>query len=145
MQKVDYSKIYAEVLEVLKYISIEEYNKISKNFITYMEENCDENSTFLYNVALPFDRQNLSEDAKNLLAMIFRLFLITDDKKQELNKIDEIARQNRKGEEKKYSYENIFNNKQEDVKEESTANIIEYKKQNWFQKIFSKILRLLKK
>ena len=55
-----------------------------------MEENADENSLFEYNVAVPFDKQDISEDAKNVLAMLFRLFFIDDDKKQELSKNDAI-------------------------------------------------------
>lgn len=81
MKKIEnYSIAYAEVLEVLKYISLEDYNKISQKYITFLEENADENCLFEYNVALPFNKQNISEDAKNVLAMIFRLYIVDDNK-----------------------------------------------------------------
>ena len=74
MENIDYAEAYTEVLEVLKYIPIEDYNKIPKKFITFMEENCDEKSSFKYNIALPFDKQGLSDKAKNVLALISKLF-----------------------------------------------------------------------
>ena len=79
----NYSIAYAEVLEVLKYISLEDYNKIPQKYITFLEENADENCLFEYNVALPFDKQNISGDAKNVLGMIFRLYIIGDNKNTE--------------------------------------------------------------
>jgi len=75
MIKVDnLDEAYAEVIEVLKYIPIDEYKKIPKNYITYMEENCSEKSTFIYNHALPFDKQNISDTAKNILGMILMTY-----------------------------------------------------------------------
>ena len=74
MKDIDYAEAYAEVLEVLNYIPMEDYNKIPKKFITFMEENYDEKSSFKYNIALPFEKQGLSDKAKNILALISKLF-----------------------------------------------------------------------
>lgn len=79
-KKGKYSIAYAEVLEVLKYISENDYNKIPKKYIAYFKENADENCMFTYNVALPFNKQDISEDAKNLLAMIDSFFIIDRNK-----------------------------------------------------------------
>lgn len=84
----NYDKAYAEVIEVLNYIPLEDYKKIPKTYIKYMEENSDENSSFVYNIALPFEKQNISDAAKNILGMIFRLFIISQEKKDELNAKD---------------------------------------------------------
>lgn len=73
MKDIDYAEAYAEVLEVLNYIPMEDYNKIPKKFITFMEENYDEKSSFKYNIALPFEKQGLSDKAKNILALISKL------------------------------------------------------------------------
>ena len=82
MTKIDnYEEAYAEVIEVLNYIPMNEYKKIPKKYIVFMEENCSENSSFTYNVALPFEKQNISDTAKNILGMIFRLFVIEQSKK----------------------------------------------------------------
>ena len=80
MENADYAEAYTEVLEVLKYIPTEDYNKIPKKFITFMKENCDEKSTFKYNIALPFEKQELSNKAKNVLALISKLFWMNNKK-----------------------------------------------------------------
>ena len=143
MDEVDYSKAYVEVLDTLKYISIEEYNKIPKKFIMYMEENYDENYDFSYNVAIPFEEQNMSKEAKNILAMIYRLFLASDEKKKELNEMDKLEESTKEKEKlEKDSYDNLFKNKQK-VKEESTS--MQVVKEKWYTVIFNKIKELFKK
>lgn len=118
MIKVDnYEEAYAEVIEVLNYIPINEYKKIPKQYITFMEENCSETSSFVYNIALPFDKQNISDTAKNILGMIFRLFIIGESKKEELsNKDIEIKKQEELEKYIKYNPDNIFKNKNEHLK-----------------------------
>lgn len=143
MQKVDYSNAYSEVLEVLNYVSIEEYNKIPKKFIVYMEENCDENNEFVYNIALPFNRQAISEEAKNILAMIYRLFWATDQKKKELNKMDKQILQKKEIQNReRYNPDNLFKNnrKQTDIE----GNMVVYKK-SILERIRDKIKSLFHK
>ena len=91
MTKIDnYEEAYAEVIEVLNYIPMNEYKKIPKKYIVFMEENCSENSSFTYNIALPFEKQNISDTAKNILGMIFRLFVIEQSKKKKSRKPKEV-------------------------------------------------------
>ena len=149
MKNLDYGIAYAEVLEVLKYISLENYNKIPKNYITYMEENCDEKSTFTYNIAIPFEKQDLSDDTKNILAMLYRLFWASDEDKKRFEYIDKQNIQKRKEINQKYSPENVFKNRNSDVKynniNKEKNEIIEYKENNWIKKLFIKIRSLFKK
>ena len=111
MKNLDYGIAYAEVLEVLKYVSLDDYNKIPKKFITFMEENCDENSTFTYNIAIPFEKRNLSNDTKNILAMLYRLFWASEEDKKRFEYIDKQNIQKRKELNEKYSPENVFKNR----------------------------------
>lgn len=76
----NFEKAYSEVLEILKYIPLNDYNKIPQKYIKHLEENCDENSEFVYNVALPFDKQEISENAKDILGMILKLFIKKNEK-----------------------------------------------------------------
>lgn len=144
MQKIDYNDAYAEVLEVLNYIPMEEYKKIPKSFITFMEENCNEKNEFVYNIALPFEKQNLSENAMDILAMIYRLFLATDQKKKELDRVDKLIMQNEEMQKReKYNPDDLFRNKQSTENDTltSSANIIVYKK-SLFDRIREKIKNL---
>ena len=63
-------RAYSEVLEVLKYLPLEEYNKIPKEVIEFLRANYDEKSGFQYNLALPFEEQDLSHEAKRILRVI---------------------------------------------------------------------------
>lgn len=153
MKNLDYGIAYAEVLEVLKYISLEDYNKIPKKYITYMEENCDENCAFVYNIAIPFEKQDLSDDTKNILAMLYRLFWASELEKAEFRKNDKLEEQKRIELNEKYSPENAFKriNEKKEAKNEQTdivnreVSVIEYKENNWIQKLFGKIRRFFKK
>lgn len=148
MIKVDnYEEAYAEVIEVLNYIPMNEYKKIPKQYITFMEENCSETSSFVYNIALPFNEQNISDTAKNILGMIFRLFIIGQSKKDELSNNDKEIKKQKELE--KYNPDNLFKNKKDDLKtiENTVAqevNLVEYK-ESLFKKILNKILKIFKR
>ena len=46
MKNLDYGIAYAEVLEVLKYVSLDDYNKIPTKYRTILEEKSAEKTTF---------------------------------------------------------------------------------------------------
>lgn len=62
-------KACAEVLDILKYIPREDYDKISSDYINWLYQNAEE-TNFTYNAALPFDKQPISEGAKQILSDI---------------------------------------------------------------------------
>lgn len=143
----NYEMAYAEVIEVLNYLPIEEYKKIPKRYITFMEENCSEKSTFVYNIALPFEKQNISDTAKSILGMIFRLFIIDQEKKENLNIEDKILKI-KEGLEKevKYNSNELF---EKGILKEKTNNgkeIIAFdeNRKSIFTKILNKIKKILK-
>ena len=145
----DYAKAYSEVLEVLKYIPKEDYDKIPSKMLQLMQAKCDENSKFTYNVALPFEKQNLSKDAKLILAMIFRNCWITQEQKVELAiKEKEFLAEKEKEKREKYSMDKIFNSeKQEEssyIKEVQEDNSLDVQKEKWYIKIFNKIINIFK-
>ena len=84
----DYSKAYSEVLEIISALPRSEYNKIPIKYIEYLEENADRSEGFKYNIGLPFDRQNVSEEAKDVLSVIYRLFLADNETKKHLSSVD---------------------------------------------------------
>lgn len=149
-----YAVAYSEVLEILKHIPIEDYNKIPKTKIELFETNANNEYTFNYDPSKTLEEQNVSNITKGIIILLFRDYWATGVQR---NKI--IAKQNydrMKLEEKKkekYNPDNIFNKKQgvindiveeHNVKEENMA-IVKYKKQKWYQKIFDKILHMFRK
>ena len=148
MIKVDnYEKAYAEVIEVLKYIPMNEYNKIPKKYITFMEENCSETFSFVYNIALPFEKQNISDEAKNILGMIFRLFIVEQSKKEKLSSKDkELKEQEELEKYMKYNPDNLFKKDNTDkvLNNVQTKSLTETR-DSIFKKIWNKIKNLFKK
>lgn len=79
----NYVDAYSEVLEVLRYIPKEDYKKIPIKTIQLLKANSNEKNDFVYNSALPFNKQNISKDARIILAILYRNCWITEkDKKQ---------------------------------------------------------------
>lgn len=149
MINIEYANACTEVLEILKYISKEDYNKIPKSKIDFYKENSNKDYSFTYNPRLTLDEQNVSKMAKGIIAILFRDCWATETQR---NKI--IAYQNnerRKIEEekrKKYNVDNIFKERQNNSRAETVKKeeaLIEIKEEKWYEKIVSWIKRILKK
>lgn len=51
-----------QLIEVLKYIPKDEYEKIPREVISDLYSNCNSESTFVYNQALSLEEQGLSDE-----------------------------------------------------------------------------------
>ena len=59
MVDINYANAYTEVLEILKYIPKEDYNKIPKNKIELYETYSNKNYNFIKNTDKTLDEKNL--------------------------------------------------------------------------------------
>ena len=146
MVDIKYANAYREILEILKYISFDDYNKIPKEKIALFETNANNDYNFNYNPNKTLDEQNVSRIAKGIIAILFRDYWAT-----EIQREKNIAKQNHdrmkleEGKKAKYDSEEIFNNKQDNFIVSTTKNqkenlkIVEYKEPKWYQKILAKI------
>ncbi len=138
-----YTVAYSEVLEILKHIPIEDYNKIPKNEIELIEAYADNNYTFNYDTSKTLEEQNVSDITKAIIILLFRDYWATEIQR---NKI--IAKQNydrMKLEEKKKEKYNvdIFKNRNNDkqkpnIEDTKEVMIVEYK-ESIFKRIINKI------
>ena len=149
MIDIKYANAYSEVLEILKYIPVEDYNKIPKNKIELFETNANNDYSFIYNPDKTLEEQEVSKIAKGIIAILFRDYwaseiqrekIITKQKHDRI-KIDEEKR-------KKYNidiFQNRNNNKQgQNIEENISASevaMVEYK-DSIFRKILNKIKSL---
>ena len=150
MISIKYKNAYKEVLILLNHISKEEYSKIPKEKISYMMENQNDEYAFEYDKTLPLNEQNISREANAIILNLFDLYFASDIQKEKLRKIlksNELKYEKAKLE--KYNPDNIFKNKSnvaevniEPPKEEKHTELIEYKEQKWYQKIFNLIKNL---
>ena len=151
MTDIEYANAYTEVLDILKYISKEDYEKIPKSKIKVFEENSNKNYHFTYDENKTLDEQNVSEIAKMIIAILCRDYWTTNEQRYIIIKKQREARE----EQERQIRERIEQNRQ--IKEDSLkvidvssdldldldyargTNLEIYKEENIFKRIISKI------
>ena len=84
MVSVEYANAYSEVLEILKYISKEDYEKIPNSKIELFETNHNKEYIFKYNPNKTLDEQDVSKIAKAIIAILFRDYWATEIQKEKI-------------------------------------------------------------
>lgn len=145
-----YAVAYSEVLEILKHIPTEDYNKIPKSKIEFFETNADSEYIFSYDSNKTLEEQDVSNITKGIIILLFRDYWATELQR---NKI--IAKQNYdriKLEEKKkekYNLNNIFINNHKnslvDIPENTQEiSLVKVEDMKWYKKIWSRIKSIKK-
>ena len=151
MVSVKYANAYSEVLEILKYVSKEDYEKIPNSKIELFETNHNKEYVFKYNPNKTLDEQNVSKTAKAIIAILFRDYWATEIQKEKI-----IAKQNydrMQLEEKKkeiYNSDNIFKNNKKKIildatEQEQKLDLIEINNIKWYKKVWKFIIRFFSK
>jgi len=141
-----YKQAFAETVEVLKHTSKSIVEKIPEKFIMFLKDNKDDE----YIVNIDFSKPNWEDEVKQetqaILALIYRDYIVSPEKKIELIK-EEREEQIRIENEirEKYNPDNIFKNKKETTVLENTNLPVEIKKENFFKKLISFIKELFNK
>ncbi len=149
MINIEYANAYVEVLEILKYISIEDYNKIPKNEINLFEKNANKDYNFSYNLNQTLDEQNVSKIAKGIIAILFRDYWATESQREQIIIKQNDDRQKIEEEKRiKYNPDNIFvnNNKNttiNDLEKNQETALIEIKDMKWYTKIWRLLTKFL--
>lgn len=150
MLNIRYANAYSEVLEILKYIPIEDYNKIPQSKIEVFEKNKNKEYKFVYNPNKTLEEQNVSEGGQAIIGLLFRDYWATDTQKEKIIEKQNYDRQViEKQKSKGYNSNNIFKrNNIYDIKEVSNQNIVDNSNLTIYvkkQKIFQKIIIYIKK
>lgn len=146
MTENQYAIAYNEVLEILKYIPKEDYNKIPQEKLNVFKTNASKDCKFKYDPKKTLDEQNVSKKAKAIIGLLFRDYWATEGQRVQI-----IKKQNHdrikieKEKQKKYNKNDIF--KEEPTSQNSVdienISIIEYK-ESLILKILKKFKRILK-
>lgn len=139
-----YHKVFKEFREIIKFFPKNEYKKIPKHFIDFIEENMDNNHEYKVEHVDDFQNQEMLEETRILLSIVYRDFLASDEeKKQIIESENEELLQEEKISQEKYDVYTIFekrnNNKmkmQNDVLIEKNLVVV---KEKWYQKLLNKI------
>lgn len=153
----DYREALVEVLEIIKYASPKDRNKIPKNLLLFFQRNASPTYKFTFDTTKELKDLNLKPETKGLLSMIYRNYWCTPEERLEYDKLlnnnqkiyDKILRE-------KYNPNKIFENNfystpaktpvdQETEENVESKNVIEENQSLvvYHQNIFSKILEKL--
>lgn len=151
MVSVEYANAYSEVLEILKYISKEDYEKIPNSKIELFATNHNKEYIFKYNPNKTLDEQNVSKTAKAIIAILFRDYWATELQKEKIiakQNYDRIQLEEKKKE--RYNSDNIFKNNKKKIilnstKQEQKLDLIETNNIKWYKKVWKFITRFFSK
>ena len=144
-----YGKALREVNEILENMDAEYTSKISPEFMKLIINNSDWNYDFTYDTSKSLEEQNILEETKAILAIIYMKCFAQEDEKNEIisaMKQNDIDNENMKR--LKYNPDEIFKNNSissiEELKEET--NMLPISNTNkWYLNIFEKIKSFFKK
>lgn len=151
MVSIEYANAYSEVLEILKYISKEDYEKIPNSKIELFETNHNKEYIFKYNPNKTLDEQNVSKTAKAIIAILFRDYWATELQKEKIitkQNYDRMQLEEKKKE--RYNSDNIFKNNKKKIildatEQEQKLDLIEINNIKWYKKVWKFIIRFFSK
>ena len=145
-----YAIAYTELLELLKYLPKDEFDKIPKEKIEFYENNKDTDYKFVYDPSKSLQEQNVSKKTNGIIVMLFRDYFATESQKEKLKNIlkqNEAKRQEEARE--KYNSDNLFKKRNEvkeyEMQEQSNiVSMVEYK-ESLIKRIINKIKNFFRK
>ena len=127
----NYACAYKEVIEVLKYTKREDVNKIPKYRILLWKTNMKKDYDFKIDTSKTLEEQNLSDEAKAIIANIFKKYWATDYQKERIEAKEKYdMEQLEKEKYEKNNPDNIFKRRQTNRQTESISDnisMVEYK------------------
>lgn len=146
MVDTEYANAYSEVLEIINYISEEDYNKIPKEIIDVFNKNKNNRYRFRYDMRKTLDEQKVSKKAKTIIAILFRDYWATEKQREKIlakerHDIQKIERKKHQ----KYNPEEIFKNKSNTLCKSVNLDLVTQEKESIYIKIISIIKKLLDK
>lgn len=82
-----YAKAYTEILELIKYLPENEYNKIPSEKIDFYEKNKDKEYKFIFNPDKPIEEQITSRETNAIIIQLFRDYFASESQKEKLKEL----------------------------------------------------------
>lgn len=136
-----FARACTEVLEILKFLPQDEYEKIPKYEIKLLESRKDEQYKFNIDKSLPLQQINISKRANAIIVILWKKYFASQNQKE---KLYAILRQNYQiAEERKkeqYNCENVF----KEIKKENISLVL-IKEEKWYEKIYKFCKKIIHK
>lgn len=137
-------KVFSEVYDIIFHMEKELYNKIPKQFIHFIKENKDDNYIVNIDYSKSINEQELLQQTRVMLSLIYRDYLCDEEErkellendKKELKRIEDEIRET-------YNPDDIFKNKKPENYDNNLP--IEIKRKNLLEKIIEFIKKIIKK
>lgn len=143
-EEIEYKIALAEVDDVLKFTDKEIVDKIPQSFKDFIKQNKDTNYITNINPYLPINSQNIKDETKSIIALIYRSYIATEDEKKKFAEQDKITLEKYEEELKeKYSVENVF--KKRKMKQQKETAIIVKEENGIWNKIKNFLKNIFKK
>lgn len=141
-----YYRALKELSEIIKFFPRNEYRKIPKTFINFIEENKDNSYEYMIEHIDDFQNQAMLDETRVLLSIVYRDFIASNKEKNQITDMEknELLEEEKRIREK-YNPDNIFKKRNVQQKENVITNevtMIEYKEsiftkiKNWFKRTF---------
>ena len=148
MVDIKYANAYTEVLEILKYISVEDYNKIPKNKIELFQTNANNDYHFTYTPEKTLNEQNVSKIAKGIIAILFRDYWATNIQKEKIIKKQNYDRHIIEESKIEFNPNDLFKNSAmhlKETREEKEISTLTKVENNLFKRLINKIKSIFQK
>lgn len=132
--KIEYRQALFEVDKILENTDEKIKSKIPEKFIKFVKENMDKNYKFELEKGKELIKQNLKDETKQIIALIYRDYIC--DEKVVINNYEIDFNRN-----KNLKEENVQKN--DDI-ENLEKSLLEIKEEKWYKKLINKILKFLK-
>ncbi len=162
-KNVIYSNAYVELIEILKRLPTDEFNKIPKIYVDNLNKNKNQNYHFIYDETKEPNEQNFMTETKAIFVDLYIRYIATDDEKDVWKEYDKYCFQKIENEKKKkYDKDNLFDSNSNKIERNSkekldkknidaTDNSIENKgnlivyNESFIKKIFNAIKKIFYK
>lgn len=140
----EYAIVLTEVNNVLKFSTSGVRTRLPYKFRKFLVQNMDKNYEISIDLSKSLEEQTISDEAKNLIALIYRDYLVSDDQKQSLI-AEELANKKQYEENlnKLYNPHNMFKNRQ--FSQSASLQMTTVKEKKFIDKLFDYIKSLFKK
>lgn len=134
------NQAFSEVYDIINHLDTKLYKKIPISFIEMIKENKDDTYHPQIDYSISINRQELLKDTRTILSLIYRDYICSDEKREELRYNDII--EFRKYQEENaigFNYDDIFKKRKEETATNLNNEVVVYK-----ESIFKKIIRFIK-
>ena len=145
MTELMISNAAKETVTVLEYFEPKFIAKIPDNFLNMIKE-LSKQSNIMVSIdkSKGLEEQNISEQCKDMIALIYYSYIATEEEKgQILKKWDENEKTYQQNIHQQYDPDNLFKNKKHMPVEEN-MQLIQYEKEGFFERLLNKIKKLFK-